>query len=394
VLTGNADLWTANPGINQDIGIFVSDNNGPDTLLAWKESGGSAGTYSPNAAYVQYLYTMTGGHTYLFKLKWKTNHAANGATIYAGAGAGPTYSPTTLVAETFQGGAPLKFAVSTKQYSLTTSDGAIWQAIDPATFSVSVSGSGGGTAFLGANADLWTADRGYNQDIGIFVSDNGGTDTLLSWKESGGFAGTYSPNAAFVSAVYPLTNGHTYVFSLKWKANQYAVGARIFAAAGSNPTYSQTSLLVKQVAALNPNHAISQGQYKLANSDGVYWTLIDPALNVTVTTPPDTLAIVGGNVDLWTADAGYNQDVGIFVSDNGGPDVLLAWKESGGFAGTYSPNAAMVQATYQMLNGHTYVFKLKWKTNQPATGRTIFAAAGSGTPYSTTRLVVEWAATG
>jgi hypothetical protein len=38
------------------------------------------------------------GHTYVFKLKWKTNKNAAGATIYAGAGLGP-YSPTRLTVE-------------------------------------------------------------------------------------------------------------------------------------------------------------------------------------------------------------------------------------------------------------------------------------------------------
>jgi hypothetical protein len=68
--------------------------------------------------------------------------------------------------------------------------------------------------------------------------------------------------------------------------------------------------------------------------------------------------------------------------------MLLAWKESGGFAGTFSPNAAFAQTTYQMSSGHTYVFRLKWKTNKNAPGATIFAGAGSG-PFSPTRLTLE-----
>ncbi len=68
---------------------------------------------------------------------------------------------------------------------------------------------------------------------------------------------------------------------------------------------------------------------------------------------------------------------------------MLAWKESGGFAGTYSPNAAFVQATYQMNATHAYVFKVKWKTNNLAPGTTILAAAGGGPIYSPTRLTVE-----
>ncbi len=388
LLTANADLFTGNAGYNQDLGIFVSDNGDVDQLLAWKESGGFAGTFSPNAAYVQYLYNMSSGHHYVFKLKWKMNKNAPAATIYAGAGNGP-YSPTSLVSETFPTGVVPKFAVSTTQYFLTNSDGANWQAVDSANLSTTLSPGANATAVLGANADLFTGKAGYNQDLGIFVSDNGGPDSLVAWKESGGFAGTFSPNAAFVKATYGMTIGHTYVFKLKWKTNKNAAGATIYAGAGNGP-YSPTSLVVQSMAAgANPYTAVSTNQYWLSNSNGVTWQSIDAALNVSVTPGADTFSIIGANADLWTANAGYNQDIGIFVSDNGGADVLLAWKESGGFAGTYSPNAAFAQATYQMTSGHTYAFKLKWKTNRNAPGSTIFAAAGGSPAFSPSRLIVE-----
>jgi hypothetical protein len=45
------------------------------------------------------MYPMIGGHTYVFKLKWKTNQNASGARIYAGAGSGPVFSPTRMVVE-------------------------------------------------------------------------------------------------------------------------------------------------------------------------------------------------------------------------------------------------------------------------------------------------------
>jgi hypothetical protein len=390
LVTANADLWTANAGYNQDIAIFVSDNGGGDQLLAWKESGGFAGTFSPNAAYVQQLFNMTSGHTYVFKLKWKTNKPATGATIYAGAGSGP-YSPTSLVAETFPTGVVPNVAVSTTQHTLSNSDGSTWQSIDATNLKTTLSPSANSTAVLGANADLFTANAGYNQDIGIFVSDNGGADALVAWKESGGFAGTFSPNAAFVKATYPMTGGHSYVFKLKWKTNKPASGATIFTGAGPiGSNFSPTSLFAATIpAGANPYTAVSTIQYSLSNSDGTNWQLIDPALNVTVAPGSTTNSILGANADLWTANAGYNQDIGIFVSDNGGADVLLAWKESGGFAGTFSPNAAFAQATFQMTAGHTYVFKLKWKTNKPASGATIYAAAGGGAPFSPTRLTVE-----
>jgi hypothetical protein len=106
--------------------------------------------------------------------------------------------------------------------------------------------------------------------------------------------------------------------------------------------------------------------------------------------PPESVnnLIVGGNADLWTANAGYNQDLGIFVSTDSGPDLLLAWKESGGFAGTFSPNAAFAQTVFQTGIGHTYVFKLMWKTNKNAPGTKIYAVAG-GPVFSPTRLIVE-----
>jgi hypothetical protein len=390
LLTANADLWTANAGYNQDIGIFVSDSGGADQLLAWKESGGFAGTFSPNAAYVQTLYNMTNGHSYVFKLKWKTNKLAAGATIFAAAGGGPIYSPTSLIAETFPTGVVPNFAVSTAQYTLPGSDGVTWQPIDAVHLSTTLAPASAATAVLGANVDLWTADAGYNQDIGIFVSDNGGLDTLVGWKESGGFAGTYSPNAAFVKATYPMIGGHTYAFTLRWKTNKLAPGTTIVAAAGGGPVYSQTSLLAETIAAgANPFSAVSTNQYSLPNSDGATWQTIDGALNVSVTPGVDTNSIIGANADLWTASPGFNQDIGIFVAVDTGADVLLAWKESGGFAGTYSPNAAFAQATYQMTATHAYVFKLKWKTNKDASGATIYAAAGGSAPYSQTRLTIE-----
>jgi hypothetical protein len=388
LLTANADLWTANAGYNQDIGIFVSDNGSADVLLAWKESGGSAGTFSPNAAYVQALFAMTAAHTYVFKLKWKTNKAASSSMIFAAAGGGPVYSPTSLVAETFPTGLVPNLAVSTKQYTLSNSDGATWQTIDAPNLSTTIGSNASGLAILGANADLWTANAGFNQDLGIFVSDNGGPDSLVGWKESGGFAGTFSPNAAFLKATYFLTGGHSYVFTLKWKTNKNAPGATIFAAAGNGPTYSQTSLLAGIASPIYTS--VATFQYTLANSDGVTWQPIASGLDVALTPSADANSVVSANADLWTANAGFNQDIGIFVSDNGGPDVLLAWKESGGFAGTYSPNAAFAQATYQMTSGHQYMFRLKWKANKAAAGTTIYAAAGGPAPYSPTRLTIEF----
>ena len=85
-------------------------------------------------------------------------------------------------------------AATSPQYWLGSSDGSSWIEVDPTHLELSLSPSSAMTAVLGANADLWTAQAGYNQDIGIFVSVNGGADQLVAWKESGGFAGTFSPS--------------------------------------------------------------------------------------------------------------------------------------------------------------------------------------------------------
>jgi hypothetical protein len=75
--------------------------------------------------------------------------------------------------------------------------------------------------------------------------------------------------------------------------------------------------------------AVSSSEYKFSNSDGATWQPIDIALNVTVAPNANTSSVLGANTDLWTANAGYDQDLGIFVSFNGGADQLIASKESG-----------------------------------------------------------------
>ncbi|HEY8739595.1 MAG TPA: hypothetical protein VIN56_03260, partial [Candidatus Dormibacteraeota bacterium] len=169
-----------------------------------------------------------------------------GTTIYAGAGPlNGLYSPTRLTARVLDSTA-LASAVSTQQYILQNSDGATWQTVDAGNLDVAQTPSRDVTAVLGGNVDLFTANAGYNQDIAIFVSDNGGADQLVAWKESGGFAGTFSPNAAFVQANFPMSSGHSYHFKLKWKANKPANGTRLFAGAGPiNSVYSPTRLTVE-----------------------------------------------------------------------------------------------------------------------------------------------------
>jgi hypothetical protein len=231
VVTGNVDLWTATLGLNQDIGIDLDGS-----IVAWKESGGRSATFSPNAAFVQAVVSIGAGQHSVGML-WKTNRPDPNGLIFAGAGLGP-FSPTELTVRFFPTG--VSDAVSTDQYRLTDSDGSTWVAIDPNRLATTFTPTHDCNAVLSANADLFTVNPGFNQDIGISVND-----AIAAWKESGGFAGTFSPNAAFVQTVYPMAAGTPYRISLEWKTNRADPGGTIMAGAGLGPTFSPTRLTIQ-----------------------------------------------------------------------------------------------------------------------------------------------------
>ncbi|HXO59277.1 MAG TPA: hypothetical protein VN834_05705, partial [Candidatus Acidoferrum sp.] len=245
VVSGNADLWTATAGYNQDLAVTVNGS-----VIAWKESGGFAGTFSPNAAFVEATYPVTAGQSYDVKLQWKTNKAeAAGVTVYIGAGASAPFSPTSLHVRFVSTG--ISDRAINSQPSLGNSDGATWHDVDATNLSLSLSSASNCLAILSANVDLWTANAGYNQDVGILVTPSDAVtfpSNIVAWKESGGFNGTYSPNAAFVQTVYPVIGGQTYTVKLEWKTNKAAAGATIYAGAGpSNGAFSPTRLTAELI---------------------------------------------------------------------------------------------------------------------------------------------------
>ena len=400
VLSGNADLWTGNAGVNQDLGICMqisptaTDTCTNENLIAWKESGGKAGTFSPNAAFVQTVATLSASTVYRFDLVWKSNTPSIGKTIAVGAGGGP-YSPTSLTAHVVDSSEQTAF--STSQYTLPSSDGTTWNKVDTTNLELHVAAPlNTEQVVISGNADLWTGTAGINQDLGILISPaadcGNGSSTTAAWKESGGYAGTFSPNAAFVQTVCTLSAGQAYTVDLAWKAN-HSTNNTIFMAAGSSTPHSPTRLTLFALPTnISPTLWATQAittQQHLSNSDGTDYAplggvtsgLLSPSVNETV--------LLSANVDLWTANAGVNQDVGIFVTVNGVLQTTpVGWKESGGNGGTFSPNAAFLQVEYPMSAGNTYTFSLYWKTNH-STGGTIFAGAGPlGGLYSPTRLLV------
>ena len=145
-----------------------------------------------------------------------------------------------------------------------------------------------------------------------------------------------------------------------------------------------------QQGGLNNAHfvAVSTQQYTLGANNGTTWVDMDATnLKLTITPGFKCQAIISANSDLWTTTATFNQDIGIFISGGAyGGGQLVAWKESGGFAGTYSPNAAFVETTQVLLAGIAYTIKLQWKANNPVGANVIMAGAGPSGPFSPTRL--------
>src|SRR4029077_6216377 len=143
----------------------------------------------------------------------------------------------------------------------------------------------------------------------------------------------------------------------------------------------------------------SSEQFQIVNPSGSRWADMDTTnMRLAVSPAVDSDAIISGNADLWTQNPGYNQDLGISVSGGGQypstPGQPEAWKESGGFAGTYSPNAAFVQTVVRLKANTTYLVNLQWKANVAAAGTTIRSGAGAGPAYSQSRLTAQLVPTG
>ena len=352
------------------------------TIDAYTNGGATmAGTENyANPTTTEVFHGLTNGTTYTFKV---TGHNPYGSSV-SDASNPATPDPAYPFV-----------AVSDQQYRFAGSDGTAWKDMDPTYLATTITSPTDALALISGNVDLWTANAGYNQDIGIAVDG-----AVAAWKESGGFGGTFSPNAAFVQTVVPIVAGTVHTIKLAWKTNRPAGGATIFAGAGPiGLDFSPTRLTVQLVPGtglVSPNLAtdVSLQQFRLTGSDGVTWVDLGPtsAPALSWSAPDDGTAIITGNADLWTTVAGYNQDIGITVSGPGFPSVSgqpESWKESGGNTGTFSPNAALVRASIPVTKGAAYGVKLQWKTNQPSPASvSIFAGAGVTGRFSPTRLTL------
>lgn len=398
-VTVTSDLWTAVAGYNQDIGIAQVSSPGatPVAPIAWHESGGAVATFSPNATTVEIATTVGGNNLNTLEVVWKAN-VANGAggrptpsMIYAGAGSAGNFSPTTLAVQYTPSALP---ADSTSQHQLTASQNPTqWQPVDQ-YLNLQITPGVSETWSLAGNADMWTTALGINQDLGILVSPactGDASPTTLVWKESGGSAGTYSPDAVYVQDACAMSVGTSYTVTLEWRSNlPIPAGQSIDIGAGPDGvTWSDTYLTA---TAVSPSSAqafqqqVITSQPKLTGSDGVTWQPVSPTLSLAVGGANGCAVYLGGNADLWTADSGDNQDLGLQVTPPTGPTYILAWKESGGFA-TYSPDAAFVQGVLQTTSATSYTVTLVWKANKSMrSGDTIYMGAGAAAPFSPTTL--------
>jgi hypothetical protein len=99
---------------------------------AW-ESGGSAGTFSPNAAFAQTAVPVTAGTAYTARLQWKASDPIPAPSSWEpdpfppGL---PTYSPTSLSVVLIPSPAGAVVRNSTAQFSSANSNGTTWQAIN------------------------------------------------------------------------------------------------------------------------------------------------------------------------------------------------------------------------------------------------------------------------
>jgi hypothetical protein len=299
---------------------------------------------------------VTPGNTYDGDVVLGVVNSASAPTVFYAANGNSGWSGAPAAIE----GAPAPQGTGANQLSASTQvSGVLGTGIGPDRAGVvGVNDNGYGGSFRGGKAalTLWTNDGVVPPDLGTSSYDAGDL-----WVGNGNGSG-----------------GHPVVWLCTATGNPGTWVPLMF---GNSNDATDCALF----------YNASTNQYSLTGSDGVTWVAMDPnLLGVDVTPQRNAIALFDANCDLWTSQAGYNQDIGIMISGGQfGTGQLLAWKESGGFAGTFSPNAAFVHTLMYLPGGVTYRVKIVWKTNKPAPGATIWAGAGPiAGSYSPTWLTV------
>jgi len=311
------------------------------------------------------------------------------SNFVAGAGSGVLGQAFSSTGAGVTGTNTLGTAVSGTSASTAASATALLGLISsasPGGFSAAVRGQNNGTG--GSGIGVWGSQSGSGwglygtaaSGVGVVASGGSGLGASLIGLRAplnlspAGTPGAPTTGFHAVGDVYADSRGTQWLCS----------------AAGTPGTFApvQTGGLGKSLFT-----AVITTQKSLANSDGVTWTDMD-AINLVLSITPayDCQAILSANADLWTANAGFNQDIGISVSGGAYPTAAgqpEAWKESGGFAGTFSPNAAYVETVVALVAGTTYSIKARWKTNKPGTSTIVCGAGPINGNFSPTRLTAR-----
>jgi hypothetical protein len=106
-------------------------------------------------------YSVVGSHAIVAGYSGDTNYAASSGSLT---------QQVNAACLTASSAPAIGIASSTNQYSLHNSDGTSWQGIDAANLSLTCTPTANQSLLLTANADLFTANTGFNQDLGIFVN--------------------------------------------------------------------------------------------------------------------------------------------------------------------------------------------------------------------------------
>jgi hypothetical protein len=93
-------------------------------------------------------------------------------------------------------------------------------------------------------------------------------------------------------------------------------------------------------------------------------------LTVTITPTADSMAVITGNSDLWTANSGLNpgHPASSSAAARSAPAEIVGWKESGGFALHLLTERGGDPAVVPMTASTGYTVKLNGKPTRPPQG--------------------------
>src|ERR1700730_4049575 len=163
---------------------------------------------------------------------------------------------------------------------------------------------GGASAAAGPRPQVLTAPT-VSGVAPLSENSSGGTSVVISGSSfTGATAVHFGASAASSFAV----SSDTQITATAPASTAGTVDVTVTTSTGTSSTSTADSYIYVPPA-------VSWKQYSLTGNNGTTWVPLDAmALSLSFTPSVDSNAILSGNADLWTATAGVNQDLGIFVS--------------------------------------------------------------------------------